>query len=374
MKTTNISVGALWLSIILAGCEAQTPEATSPSDNTVALAAAKATAPEEEQASLAPTESWQGYPWPPDGDLTGTAALAAMLPIPTDKGNACEDYMKLTALEGEALPYPDLEVTMNPRDKRQDAESDALKKAASDPEVIKRLEVLRAGAQKASCQTFGALYPWVNKGNPLEWKMPQYPAVMMHAAVAEQHAWNLAKAGKLDEAIAWLHDLIIVGWHLQQDVTLLSNMIGVKISSDTATSLSMLLKTMGTKADTDTANAWRGYSGLMLWRRHVAYKGLIGKILTTHKDDVDTGLPMVIDVARSNRMMRGVRTEAILAVALANVVRPGAPPASELQKKVYKEFMDHPDAGLAAAAKAFSYILELPQDGRASLALEIAKK
>ena len=119
-------------------------------------------------------------------------------------------------------------------------------------------------------------------------------------------------------------------------------------------------------------NAWRSFTGLMTWRRYAVYTGLLPKLMTKENRGTDKTLRMLIDIARSAQMMRGMRTEAMLAVSMAHIVRPGAPPASDLQKKAFEGFMNQADAGLAGAAKALSYTLDLSKEERQKLAAENA--
>ena len=338
--------------MILLGCHAHQPVSTQVAQTTSALSS---------------PDDWVGYPWPPDGDLTGTAAIRSLLKLPTQEGNACEDYMTLTSLEGQPLPHAPLDIKLD--GKKDEAK---LKKVAADPEIIKRISVVRTGAKKANCETFGALYKWNKQGNPLQWKMPQYIPIMNHLAVAQQHALDLAEQGKTEEAIAWLKDLVIVGWQFQQDVTLLSNMVGIRISADAATALSQVLEAQDSKQK-PLINAWQSFAGLTTWRRYVAYKALFPKLLTKENRTSDKTVRMLIDIARSEQMIRGMRTEAMLAVSLAHLVRPGIPPASDLQKKAFEGFTTQDDAGLAGAAKAFSYIFGLSAEDRKKLAAEIDK-
>ena len=83
---------------------------------------------------------------------------------------------------------------------------------------------------------------------------------------------------------------------------------------------------------------------------------------------------MLIDIARSEQMIRGMRAEAMLAISLAHLVRPGVPPATDLQKKAFESFKNQTDTGLAGAAKAFSYSLDLSEKERKKLAAEIDKQ
>lgn len=348
-----IKVFGFGLTVILLGCRAHQPVSPPTAQATPALSS---------------PDDWVGYPWPPDGDLTGTAALRSLLELPTQKGNACEDYMALTNMQGQPLPHAPLEIELE--GKKDEA---MLKKLAADPEIIKRISVFRTGAKKTHCQTFGALYPWNNTGNPLHWKMPQYAPVMRHITVAVQYALSLAEQGKTEEAIAWLEDLVIVGWQFQQDVTLLANMVGIRISADAATALSQVLDALGSEQK-PLVNAWRSFAGHATWRRYVAYKGLLPKLLTKENRTTDKTLRMLIDIARSEQMIRGMRAEAMLAISLAHLVRPGAPPATDLQKKAFESFKNQTDTGLAGAAKAFSYSLDLSEKERKKLAAEIDKQ
>ena len=317
---------------------------------------------------------WTGLPWPPDGDLTNTTALSRLIALPTAPGNACADYTKLTALEGDPLPYPHLGVVLETRLEGSAADKAKLKKLAADPAILKRLSAFREGARKGTCRTAGATDPWPPLSNPLVWKIASFRPVLQHIAVAEQHAWDLAERGKLDEAVAWLEALVIVGWHLQQDVVLISNLIGIKIGTHAAESLSLLLKAKGGKALKRRSKRWWAYAGLTQWRRFEVWTHLLKKLLIRKVGTTPEGFRMLAEIAESPQMPRGARFEAMFAISIAHLRAPAAPAPSDLQRTLLTGWQKtQPDPALAEGAKMLARFLDLDAAARKKLAGEIVR-
>ncbi|MCP4606901.1 MAG: hypothetical protein GY847_41395 [Proteobacteria bacterium] len=318
--------------------------------------------------------SWSGLAWPPDGDHTNRLALSRLIQLPTENGNACELYAKLTAVQGVPLPYPDLGVNMDTSLKGSDEEKEKLKALAKDAEVIKRLELFKQGAAKADCHTFGAVFPWPKEvSNPIAWKILDFRPIMQHTAVAQQLARDLADQGKLDEATEWLETLVIVGWHFQQDTLLISNLIGIKIGSHAARHLGELHKQNKAQEKSALGDKWLAYSGTTAWKRHEMWTGLLKKLLVKERSTSDEDLELLAAIAGEPRMMRGARFEAMLATSILHLRKEGTPPPSERQRELIEQWQKQNDPDLASAAKNLAAFLELDGDKRKKIGLEIQK-
>ncbi len=338
------------------------------------VAALLLVAPQHGLARGAGSPDWSGLPWPPDGDLTNTTALSRLIALPTGEGNACSRYLKLTALEGDPRPYPALGVDLKTRRSGSRKEKAKLRSLAADAEVLARLEVFRKGAASKGCRVLGELYPFPKP--PANWiaaKTVDFRPILSHAAVVEELAFKLASQGKTAEAAAWLEALVVAGWHLQQDLSLISNMIGVLVGSHAASALGELLEASEDPAQRKRGEQWSAYAGLTRWHRHEAYDRLLKPLLTKAVIGSDEGVAKLRVIAEDERMMRGARHEAMLVVAVSNLFRKGALPPSSKQKMLLRRWQRLDDPALADAARAWSRYLDLDPDARAALAEEISK-
>lgn len=329
----------------------------------VALAAALI--PAEASAAEDPRKAW-----PPDGDLTNRVALSRLVALPTAPGNGCADYLVLTAPEDTPPPFAELNVGLTTRTEGAAEGKTRLKKHAADAAVLARLDRFRSGAMKAECRTVGAVYPWPEPTNPLRWKLPAYMPVMAHAAVAIQHAFELEAQGKTDEARAWLETIVVVGWHFQQDVTLIANMVGIAIGAAAADALGDL---WDGRNDSAMEGRWRAYAGVTRWRRYEGYKDLITPLFERKYATTEEGIRWTAEIADAPGMLRGARAEAMLMVAVAHLRRPGAPPADAQQRARLAAWIKQSDPALADAAKSFVRLLDLDDVARKKIASEMAR-
>ena len=68
---------------------------------------------------------------------------------------------------------------------------------------------------------------------------------MSHALVVEQMAWEFAEKVRLTEAKALIEDIVYAGRHLQNGVTVISNLIGAMLRIFAAQGLAGLLVAKG---------------------------------------------------------------------------------------------------------------------------------
>lgn len=316
---------------------------------------------------------WKGLAWPVDGDLSNSTALARVLPLPTGDGNACAELARLTALEDQKPPFPDLGVYLTTRQEGSNADKAKLRKLAADPEITSRLKAFRAAAKMGRCQTMGTIIPWPDGGNPAHWRVLRFAPILAHAAVADQLAWDLAEKGDLAGAEAWLQALVYSGWVLQQDVLLIANLVGITLGKSAANSLAEIIEAKSGAARAGEAERWRAYSGRTQWNRYAAWTDLLKPLVGSGGPLEDDSLHKLAAIAAEPRMMRGARAEAILALGTAHLRRKGGPEPSPLQKTLFAQIAKPDDPVLAGVAKVFGRYLALPAPERAKLSDDMSK-
>ena len=302
--------------------------------------------------------------WPVDGDLTNSTALARLLVLPRGPGNACDDYAALTTMTDLPRRYPALGVDLSTFESGTPAALERLSALAADPEIIGRLRVFAAGAKKGACQMLGASVgrPFPEAGHPASWAIMNYVPIMAHAAVAEQRARDLWAQARADEGRVLLEQLVIAGWHLMQDNTLIGNMVGIKLGAHAAQTLGELLVDAGERK---AGLQWKAYAGLTQWRRYESYEGLIKPLFVGPNRCAPKTVAMLVAIADSAQLPRGARVEAMLQVAMAHLCDVAGPP-SKRQRRALAGWRAHVDPVLAEAATRFAELLDLDRETRAA--------
>ncbi len=304
-------------------------------------------------------------------DVQVRTALASLVTLPSEPGNACAEYCKLTALGGAPLPVPEPGVLFSRAKEPSPRELEMLRRLAADPAERRALEVFRTGARRATCQILGAVYPWSDDVNPFNQPMPNYRALLRHTGVARFLALELDRQGQHDEAVRWLEALVIVGWHLQDEPVALPNLLGMGISADAAELLSDLAARAG---QPDRSTRWRAFAGLVRWRRFEGWTDAISGLIKPAVLATDAGIERLAELMETTTLVKGARAEAMMWVALAHLFRPGAPEPSPRQRALLERWAQHEEPVLAEFARRLHRIFALAPPERAALATRVIEQ
>jgi hypothetical protein len=182
---------------------------------------------------------------------------------------------------------------------------------------------------------------------------------MAHVAVASQ----VALSGNAAEASAGLERLVIVGWHLQQDLSLLANLVGMVIGARIADELAGWHTGLG---DVATAQRWKAYAVHLDTRRAAQWPATLQPILQRE------GLPTVERVealaalTEDPGFLPGFRVEAGVTMCLAHMGNADTPPPFAEQTRRWRAWKASDDPVLREIAVYAEGFLTLDAESRAA--------